>query len=593
MHEGPSLRMPLKLPIAAYYEEVWESAVFLPTTGNMAPRKDVSQETADQFDQRQYSDSSQGLASPKDKAQVHTRPYEDATDETLDNPFADPDVAERYALIYEKAQYECRHIFDPTLTWTAEEEKALVRKLDWRVCLWACVMFFGLQVDRGNLVQAVSDNLLDDLGLTTNDYNTGNTIFLVAFLLAELPSQLVSKQMGPDRWIPTQMTIWSIVAAAQAALSGKKSFYATRALLGILEGGFIPDIVLWLSYFYTSRELPTRLSIFWTALSLTTIITSFLAFGILHMRGVQGMAGWRWLFLIEGLITLIIGLASYFRMPASAVDTKKWFRPKGWFTDREVSIVVNRVLRDDPSKGDMHNRQAITPRRLWNSLRDYDIWPIYLLGLVVYIPMTPMTSYITLILKGVGFGTFTTNLLTIPYSVGHIICLLALTRLSDWLKERSLVAMIQSIWTLPCVIALRFWPGTMTNAWGTYAIVTVLLCYPYCHAILVGWCSKNSNNVGTRTISAALYNMCVQLGSIIGNNIYRADDKPKYHRGNSALIGINILAILLFIATKIYYIYRNKHRERVWNAMTEEERQDYLQNTTDTGSKRLDFRFAH
>ncbi|SPB43781.1 unnamed protein product [Aspergillus niger] len=311
------------------------------------------------------------------------------------------------------------------------------------------------------------------------------------------------------------------------------------------------------------------------------------------MRGVQGMAGWRWLFLIEGLITLIIGLASYFRMPASAVDTKKWFRPKGWFTDREVSIVVNRVLRDDPSKGDMHNRQAITPRRLWNSLRDYDIWPIYLLGLVVYIPMTPMTSYITLILKGVGFGTFTTNLLTIPYSVGHIICLLALTRLSDWLKERSLVAMIQSIWTLPCVIALRFWPGTMTNAWGTYAIVTVLLCYPYCHAILVGWCSKNSNNVGTRTISAALYNMCVQLGAIIGNNIYRADDKPKYHRGNSALIGINILAILLFIATKIYYIYRNKHRERVWNAMTEEERQDYLQNTRDTGSKRLDFRFAH
>lgn len=64
--------------------------------------------------------------------------------------------------------------------------------------------------------------------------------------------------------------------------------------------------------------------------------------------------------------------------------------------------------------------------------------------------------------------------------------------------------------------------------------------------------------------------VCVQLGAIIGNNIYRADDKPKYHRGNSTLIGINILAILLFIGTKIYYIYRNKHRERVWNAMTEE-----------------------
>jgi len=84
----------------------------------------------------------------------------------------------------------------------------------------------------------------------------------------------------------------------------------------------------------------------------------------------------RWLFLLEGLITLVVGLASFFFMPASAVQTKTWFRPNGWFTDRETAIVVNRVLRDDPSKGDMHNRQAITPRRLWHALQDYDLWPV-------------------------------------------------------------------------------------------------------------------------------------------------------------------------------------------------------------------------
>jgi hypothetical protein len=75
-------------------------------------------------------------------------------------------------------------------------------------------------------------------------------------------------------------------------------------------------------------------------------------------------------------MTFAIGVASVFLMPASAVQTKTWFRPKGWFTDREVKIVVNRVLRDDPSKGDMHNRQAITIRRLWQSLTDYDLWPV-------------------------------------------------------------------------------------------------------------------------------------------------------------------------------------------------------------------------
>jgi len=89
---------------------------------------------------------------------------------------------------------------------------------------------------------------------------------------------------------------------------------------------------------------------------------------------------YRWLFLIEGFITLVVGLASFFMMPASAVQTKAWFRPNGWFTDREISIVVNRVLRDDPSKGDMHNRQAVTPRRLWNAIKDYDMWPVRILA---------------------------------------------------------------------------------------------------------------------------------------------------------------------------------------------------------------------
>ncbi|KKY23179.1 putative major facilitator superfamily domain general substrate transporter [Diplodia seriata] len=343
----------------------------------------------------------------KDGFQFHERDADetDSNSSLSTNPFLDPKVAEHWQAVYEKAEYECRDIFDPTYTWTPEEEKKLIRKLDFRVCAWACVMFFGLQVDRGNLKQAVSDNMLNDLNMDTNDYNLGNTVFLISFLLAELPSQLVSKKMGPDRWIPLQITLWSIVAMSQAAITGKTGFLVTRAMLGVLEGGFIPDIVLWLSYFYTSRELPIRLSYFWTTLSATTIITSLLAFALLHMRGVSGWAGWQWLFLIEGLITALVGLASWFMMPASAAQTKTWFRPNGWFTDHELKIAVNRVLRNDPSKGDMHNRQAITPKLLWKAMCDYDLWPIYAIGLLAYIPETPVDNYITLTLKSIGFST--------------------------------------------------------------------------------------------------------------------------------------------------------------------------------------------
>lgn len=311
------------------------------------------------------------------------------------------------------------------------------------------------------------------------------------------------------------------------------------------------------------------------------------------MRGIAGLAGWRWLFLIEGLITFLVGVASFFMMPASAVQTKTWFRPKGWFNDREVRIVVNRVLRDDPSKGDMHNRQAITPRRLWHAVKDYDLWPLYAIGLVAYIPQTPMTSYVTLTLKSLGFSTFTTNLLTIPASVFHIINLLLLTQLSKWFNERSLVSMIQGLWTLPCIIALRFWPGSFVSPWGTYALITTILSYPYCHAIVVAWTSRNSNNVGARSVSAALYNMMVQLGNICAAFIYRADDAPLYHRGNTQIIIINILAIGLFLFAKAYYILKNRSREKKWNAMTPQQRQEYKLDTTLVGSRRLDFRFAH
>lgn len=104
--------------------------------------------------------------------------------------------------------YEGRHRYDPKAKWAPEEEKRLVRRLDWRICSWCCLMFFALQLDRGNITQALSDNMLGDLKLNTNSYNTGQTIFYLTFLAAELPSQLVSKKIGPDNW---SMTILNCV----------------------------------------------------------------------------------------------------------------------------------------------------------------------------------------------------------------------------------------------------------------------------------------------------------------------------------------------------------------------------------------------
>ncbi|KAK7208259.1 major facilitator superfamily domain-containing protein [Myxozyma melibiosi] len=529
---------------------------------------------------KQYFFWSRRKASDPDLDAVATQP----------SVFDDPEKAPLHQPIPE---YESLHRVDPKARWTWREERAIVRKVDFRIMLWCAIMFMALQLDRGNISQAVSDNMLEDLGFNTNVYNNGNVIFKVCFLICEVPSQLVSKKLGPDVWIPIQMISWSIVALSQYWIKDEAGFYITRGLLGAWEGGFIADICLYLSYFYTSIELPVRLAYFWCALTVSQIVAAFLAFGILHMRGVNGVEGWRWMFLIEGCLTVCVGIVSFVLMPPSPTKTASWFRGKnGWFTEREETIIVNRVLRDDPSKGDMHNRQALDWSMLKKSLLDYDLWPIYIIGLVFDMTTSTVDTYLTLTLRSIGFDTFQTNLMVLPKQFLHLFTLLGVTYLSQVTDQRSLMGLGAQIWALIFLIPLRTFTSS-TGRWTKYVITTLLLSSPYTHAIQVGWTSRNSNSVRTRTLSAAMYNMFVQLSGIISSYIYRDDDKPLYNRGNTSLIGIAVMNMAVFVLVKAYYVHRNRQRERVWSAMSFEEREEYLRTTKDTGNKRLDFRFAH
>jgi hypothetical protein len=256
------------------------------------------------------------------------------------------------------------------------------------------------------------------------------------------------------------------------------------------------QIILYLSYFYKHHELSLRLGFFWTASTFADVLGAFLAFGILHMRGVDGKSGWRWLFLIEvpplppyyliyqthksqGLITLIVGLFAYVLMPSSPTTTSSWFRgPKGWFTEREEKIMINRIIREDPSKSSMHNREPLTPRLLWQSMKDFDLWPIYILGLNFQTPMSTPANYLTLSLKGLGFDTFKTNLLVIPSKVFHVIFMLSLTYAAEVFGELTYTALIGQIWAFPFLLFINLVDINSINKWLAWIVMTTLLSYP-------------------------------------------------------------------------------------------------------------------
>lgn len=141
------------------------------------------------------------------------------------------------------------------------------------------------------------------------------------------------------------------------------------------------------------------------------------------------------------------------------------------------------------------------------------------------VPVNPPQTYLTLSLRNLGFNTTEANLLSIPSIVLGIITLLIFCYLSEIIDSRVGAAVILQVWALPLLVALYTF-NKQTSQWVYFAVVTIITGYPYVHPVQVAWASTNSYSVGTRTVSASIYNMFVQAGGIISSNIYRNDDKP-------------------------------------------------------------------
>jgi hypothetical protein len=141
------------------------------------------------------------------------------------------------------------------------------------------------------------------------------------------------------------------------------------------------------------------------------------------------------------------------------------------------------------------------------------------------VPVGPPQLYLTLSLRNLGFNTTETNLLTIPSVIIGASMLLTTAYFSERVNSRAAATVVLQIWALPLLIALYTFDQS-TSQWAYFAVVTLVTGFPYVHPIQVAWASRNSNSVRTRTVSASLYNMCVQAGAIVYANIYRKDDAP-------------------------------------------------------------------
>lgn len=387
---------------------------------------------------------------------------------------------------------------------------------------------------------------------------------------------------------------WSTVSWSQAWMHDRTSFYLGRAFIGLCEGGFIPGVILFATYFYKSKELAVRLAVFWSTLNVARVISALLAAGILEMRGIGGKPGWFWLFLLEGILTAIIAFVSFFYLPESPTATKNVLWPNGYYTEREEVIMVNRILRDDPAKGLTAIKEPASFRDIWEAWKDPSMWGLYLIGLIAYIPASPVQAYLTLTLKRLDFSTFNSNMLTIPSAFLQILTMLALAYSSDYFNERTLHIMFGEFWIMPLLVALLTIPDG-GREWGRFTLITLVSGYPYFHPLVSSWISENTFDVKKRAITAATYNVIVQIGSLVSSQIYRKWDGPYYKTGNAVLVAFCALSLVVMLGQRQMLVWLNKKKEREWRQMTAEEKAVYQSDVLARereGNKRLDFRFA-
>lgn len=156
--------------------------------------------------------------------------------------------------------------------------------------------FFVLQLDRGNISNALTDTITQDLGITSDDVNLGNQLMLAGIVVSELPSNLVLQKVGAPLWLTGQMGVWGTIALVQAWVTNKNSFFATRFILGVFEGGFVPGCQYMLALFYSREELAVRTAVFYFGNYFAAATGSLMAAGILQLAGRNGLSGWQWLF---------------------------------------------------------------------------------------------------------------------------------------------------------------------------------------------------------------------------------------------------------------------------------------------------------
>ncbi|KAI9066852.1 MFS general substrate transporter [Trametes sanguinea] len=439
----------------------------------------------------------------------------------------------------------------PAAVWT---------KLDFVVLPVVTMVYFLSSLDRSNVGNARIAGLQKQLHMSDDQYSIALTATLVTYTLIDIPSNLAIKMIGPRWMIPTAVILWGMTCTFQGLVHNYAGLIACRLFLGLFEGGLLPAISLYLASFYPRRRLQLRIAIMFSATSLASAFSGLLAAAILNMEGVGGKPGWAWLFILEGLFTVLFGASCYYLLPDTPTQAP-------WLSSEEKNTMVL-ALREDGIISRNEEDASYTLRNCIRTFSQPHVLLVMITGFFNGSTLSGLAYFLPSIVAGLGYSGTSAQLMSVPpFAVAAFLSVIT-AFLSDRFGRRGLnIIFFATIALIGFAIFYGNAQSCTTPASHVdhirYGSLFLLVPGTYCIGPPLGtWAANNSAPLIRRATALALLPVMTNLGSILSTWLLGAiSPAPRYTAATITLLAFQV-AIIACATLNLLWLAKENRRKK-------------------------------
>ncbi|KAI9729860.1 MAG: hypothetical protein M1834_006609 [Cirrosporium novae-zelandiae] len=430
-----------------------------------------------------------------------------------------------------------------------KELRRLERKIDFMILPYIAVCYAFFYIDKTTLSYAAIFGIRDDLNLHGTQYNWLSSLFYFGFLAWAFPTNLMMQRFPIAKYLGINIFMWGIFLMLQGTVSNFAGLAVLRFLAGAAEACSDPSFILITSMWYTRRQQPIRIGIWYTANGLGIAGGGLLGYGIGHIKG--SLPSWKYEFIIIGALCCGWGIILYVFLPDSPVTAKL-------LTQTQRRMAVERLKGNQTG---VENKR-FKPYQVKEAFLDYKLYIFFIIGVVANVPNGGISNFGTIIIKGFGFSTLVTTLMQVPYGAFISLSILVCIFLNDrFTNKRCLFILIFLCPNIAGAFGLRFLP--------VHQKVGRLICYYLTGSYNAGFVMilslQTANTAGhTKKVIA---NACLFLGYCIGNIagpfFYKTDQAPSYQLGIWSMIVSHLLEVCVILTLWFLLARENRRRDKI------------------------------